>query len=152
MKKIVVIFLCILAGLAGVVPTRSFSAPLPPSYYLLTFQDLSLGEKFTTTHQPYGSLGYGRGITLASTANGKPTVVSEGQTGRVLKNVGPGEIPDSSGDRLRIAFSGFTSQEVSLDVGLDHWDGLSVTAVLNAYRGPIMVNSDSVIFSVVKKH
>jgi len=146
MKRIVGTICCLIVGLVYFVPTLSFSGPIPPSEYLLTFQTLSLGTKFTSTNQPYGSLGNGRGVTFASTANGTPTVVAEGSTGRVLKNVGPGEMPDSSGDRLRIALVGFTSHEVSLDVGLDFWDGNAVRTYLYAYSGSTLVDYDSALF------
>ncbi|UCF91833.1 MAG: hypothetical protein JSW39_26780, partial [Desulfobacterales bacterium] len=119
--------------------------PPPPSQFLFQFDDLSVGERFTATHQPYADMdGYGRGINIATDLMGVPTVTQETTTNRVLKNVGTNEFGTSENSNLHITLQGFLADIVDAQVGLAGSDTFPVTAHLYAYYQDRLVGTDTV--------
>ncbi len=127
----------------------AFSAPLPPSYYLFTFETLSLDEQFTTTHQPYESDSWGRGITIMASPTGQPTVVLNPYGSKVLKNVGESEFGTSEYSDLHIDLvGGLLADQIDVEVGLLAEDAFPVTAHLQAFYLGSLGDSDTVDLGV----
>lgn len=121
--------------------------PPPPDYFLFQFDDLHLGERFSSTNQPYADMdGEGRGITINADpqASGRPRVVEETVRNRVLKNEGTDEFGNSQFSDLEITLHGFEAERVEVEVGLADSDAFPVTAHLRAYWDYHDVDSDSV--------
>jgi len=118
--------------------------PLPTSF-LFDFDDLSLGEHFTLTNQPYEDAdGSGRGIIITARPNGDPTVVLNPYGSYVLKNVGESEFGSSEFSNLYIDLVGMVSDHIDVEVGLLDADTFPVTAYLYAYYDGMLIDSDSV--------
>lgn len=128
----------------------AFGAPAPPDSYLFIFDDLSLDEEFTATHQPYESDYWGMGITIDASPSGRPTVVQNPYGSRVLKNVGEDEFGSSVYSDLYIDLvGGLLADRIDVEVGLLAEDAAPVTAYLQAFsRGSLLGVSDSVDLGV----
>jgi hypothetical protein len=117
--------------------------PLPPTELLINFDDLSTGTRFTSSNQPYETAhSSGIGILIDSDF-GIPTVVYDlSGHDHVLKNVSTNELGSSNHDNIYIELLNFTSDEVTLDVGMHVDSGFTVYAYLFGLQEGRIVASD----------
>ena len=127
------------------------AAPPHSTQFSLIFDDLDEGTRFRDSNQPYEDLDYyGWGVEITSTSGtGYPEVVEASNGDHVLKNFPSysDEFLCSHYDTLIMTFDGFSSDLVSVQVGLEADAGFWVMAHLHAYQGDTFITSDSIFLN-----